>query len=62
MSRLGYTLTILGVKKSFTSKRVLSANKVVRVTVFYSVTKQCFVVKSFSSCDDEEKQIFTRLF
>ena len=53
---------MLGVKKSFTSKRVLSANKFVRVTVFFNVIKQCFVVKSFSSCDDEEKQIFARLF
>ena len=62
MSGLGHTLTILGVKKSFTSKRVLSANRFVRVTVFYNIIKQCSAVKSFSSCDDEEKQIFARLF
>ena len=40
-------MTVLGVNKGFTSKRVLSANRFVKVTVFYNVIKQCFVVKSF---------------
>ena len=44
MNRLGAHGDSGGVNKGFTSKRVLSANRSVKVTVFCNVIKQCFVV------------------